>query len=385
VVAASYMPDLAERDLQLLRSRAWRLQQVHFRGRGTVGKMRSLGLQAHSRLARTFFFGLKTPRLAARACCPLIRELLTKAISEPADWFIAHTQPALPIAAAAAQHWGAQLGFDCEDLLTGRDGNSLENQITRVLERTHLSRCHYVSVPSPGIGSALQQQNRIPTPTVLYNVFPLHLADGMLSPKDRTSSSRLRLHWVGQTIGPGKGIEDAFAAAAHLGDVAELHIRGMVANGYESLLRDLERHYGVKAKFHPVVHHDELVRTMDQFDVGLALERPEDGMYSVTVTNKFFLYLLAGLAIAATDTIGQRHVMHQIPEAGFLYPAGNPELLAEKLHAWAVHRSQLLAAQQAAWDAARNRFCWDKEQSKFLQLLNGTESSEAQLAVARSG
>ena len=55
---------------------------------------------------------------------------------------------------------------------------------------------------------------------------------------------------------------------------------------------------------------------MEAFDVGLALERPENANYSRTVTNKLFSYLLAGLAVAASDTPGQRQVMSQVPNAG---------------------------------------------------------------------
>lgn len=95
----------------------------------------------------------------------------------------------------------------------------------------------------------------------------------------------------------------------------------------------------------------------------------------MTVTNEFFLYLLAGLAIAATDTVGQRHILRQIPAVGFLYPAGRPELLAEKLRSWLNHRNELLAAQQAAWDVARARLCWDVEQTKFLELIGASAHS----------
>ena len=118
----------------------------------------------------------------------------------------------------------------------------------------------------------------------------------------------------------------------------------------------------------------DVIRNMEQFDVGLALERPDHGNYSLAATNKLFGYLLSGLAVAATDTPGHREVMEQIPSAGFLYHAGNPAALAAGLGNWIADRERLRAAQQCAWDAARVRFCWDKEKEKLLTLLTSAKS-----------
>jgi glycosyltransferase involved in cell wall biosynthesis len=121
---------------------------------------------------------------------------------------------------------------------------------------------------------------------------------------------------------------------------------------------------------------------MGQYDVGLALERPDHQNYSRTVTNKVFSYLLAGLAVAATDTPGQREVLDQVPTAGFLYPAGNSTVLAEKLGNWINNPALLFTAKQAAWDAARSKFCWDVEETKFLQLLGGLPNAVGEIAEA---
>lgn len=383
VIAPSFSLELAHRDRQLMASRHWRLQRVELCSNSIYGWLCSFRMRARRRFAEAAFHRRANIRFAECGVSTGVRELQKLAISESADWFIAHSQAALPAAATAARFWGAQLGVDCEDLLTARD--SAEAGMVRVIETAYLPLCRYVSVPSPAIGAQLQLEYKITTPTVLYNVFPLQLANELRPPMYRSPSPRLRLHWVGQTIGPDKGIEDAFEAVALLGEDAELHIRGRTAHNCGSLIRDLQRRYGVESKLYPLVHHDDLVGTMGRFDVGLALERPHDGMYSLTVTNKFFLYLLAGLAIAATDTVGQREVLEQIPAAGFLYPAGKAEILAEKLRRWTADRSALVAAQQSAWDIARARFSWEIEQAKLLQLLGIQENVADRVVTATNG
>jgi glycosyltransferase involved in cell wall biosynthesis len=180
------------------------------------------------------------------------------------------------------------------------------------------------------------------------------------------------LHWCGQTIGEGRGLEEAVKAAGLLGTAVELHLRGHVSEGIRARLESIAGSHGANARliFHPVVDHDELISTLDQFDVGLSLERLENPNYSRAATNKLFSYLLGGLAVAATDTMGHREIFDVVPAVGFLYPAGQPAALAEKLRAWINDPNSLRAAKQAAWDSARSRFCWDLEKEKFLSLLN---------------
>jgi len=308
--------------------------------------------------------------LAVKGYIPGAKRIMKLAVSEKADWFIAHTQAALPLAASCAKRWKARLGFDCEDLLT--ENGTDPPEIVRLIERKFLPLCDYVTVPSKQIGSRLVKDYGVRSPIVLYNAFPQRLAKILVPPEERPRNSRIRLCWFGQTIGPGRGIEEAIIALGKLGQKVELHLRGRLSKDYQTTLVKLMASVdgGSRLNFLPLVDHEKLMQDMGQFDVGLCLERIERTNYALTVTNKLFAYLLAGLAVAATDTPGQREILEQIPSAGFLYPAGNPESLAKGLERWIDNLETLRSAQQAAWNAARERFCWDKEKEKFLRIFN---------------
>ncbi len=377
VVATHHLLWADAREEALMRKRQWRLQRVDLRPVGW-NKLYSGMIRGRNRLVaglrpyfkssdlRFFAYGLAGP------------ELTKIAASEPADWFIAHSHAALPVAAAAAARWNARFGFDCEDLLAHSPGEP--HELLRAIEAKYLPQCAYVSTASPLMAEQLSLDHHIPSPVVLYNVFPLQLAEGMLAPRDRHGDATVRLHWFGQTIGPGRGLEDAVAALAQLPGEVQLHLRGTLSAGYRERLEAMagrERH---RLFFLPPLEHDELIRSMEAFDVGLALERPENANYSRTVTNKLFSYLLAGLAVAASDTPGQRQVMSQVPNAGFLYPAGDGRALADLLVNWVRDRQALRAAQQASWEAARARFCWDRECEKFLGIFAAPASAEPVLA-----
>jgi len=371
VVSPSYSLDLAQKDQRLMAKRKWNHQKVDYLPESWKGKVRSVFIRGRRRLAFNMYRKFSVRKLAEYAYTKALPEEIRLACLEQADWYIAHAQAALPVAAAAAKHWSARLGFDCEDLLS--EAGTDPADIVRSIERAYLPHCNYISVPSKEIARWLEGNYCIEAPLVLYNVFPLSLANGMPAPDMRPASRTLKLHWFGQTLGPGRGIEEALEAAGLLGPNVELHLRGNPSKGYREILEELALRHQATLVLHDQVDHDVLIRSMQEFDVGLALERPEHRNYSLTATNKIFSYLLAGLAVAATDTPGQREVLQESPAAGFLYPGGTPSALADGLRKWLSNRSDLLKSQQAAWAAARGKYCWDIEKVKFLRVIQSAE------------
>ena len=62
----------------------------------------------------------------------------------------------------------------------------------------------------------------------------------LAAPEQRPAYPRVRLHWLGQTLGSGRGLEEAIEAVRILDDDrVELHLRGRVASGYEAKLDSL--------------------------------------------------------------------------------------------------------------------------------------------------
>jgi glycosyltransferase involved in cell wall biosynthesis len=366
----------AEADARLLARRSWRLLRVDYPRADWIPSdvfgpqwLSSVLVRGRRRLAEEAFHYIKRAGLAEYSVCASRTELEKLASSEPADWFIAHTQPALPAAAAAARKWKANLGFDCEDLLAETGDKFCE--ANRLIEQKYLRHCDYVTATSNAMAEYLTHGYNIPRPVVLYNVFPLSLSEGIVPPAQRKAHSKLRLYWVSQTIGPDRGIQDAFQACAGLADQIEIHLRGRVSEQHKRELTASAERWGVLGcvTFHRVIDRDELFRSMAEYDVGLALERPHNRNYNLTVTNKIFSYMLAGLAVVATDTVGQCEVMSQSPGAGYLYPAGDVEGLRATLEAWLKDREGLRHAQCAAWEAARARFCWEIEQASLVQQI----------------
>ena len=130
------------------------------------------------------------------------------------------------------------------------------------------------------------------------------------------------LYWFSQTIGPGRGLEDALAALPLLDDGIHLALRGRWADGYEAAFLSRAEALGVRDRVRwlaPVSPGELVVRTA-QHDVGLALEQPHTRNREVCVTNKIFTYLLAGVPAVATETEGQRRICAHAPDGDAARP-----------------------------------------------------------------
>jgi glycosyltransferase involved in cell wall biosynthesis len=170
------------------------------------------------------------------------------------------------------------------------------------------------------------------------------------------------------TVGPRRGLEDALGALAMLPPTVRLTVFGRVLASFEPELRSLVERLklGDRVRVEPIPEPRLVMATVSRFDIGLTLDLNDCANRSLTICNKVFLYLQAGLLVAATDTPGQREVIDRVPRAGFVYPPGDAVALAARLAPFIADRATLLAAQEAAWEAGQRRYNWDCDQKVFL-------------------
>lgn len=376
VIVCHWMAGQAEWDERLARGKRWTWSAFR---RDAWRRVASPPALAGSALRRV-------GRMLARATGPLapIDEIAQSNVTVPLGWhasrqradlFIAHNLAALPVASRLARRSGARLAFDAEDdhfaELPPQEQDSLEGRLRDTLLARHLPRCDLVTTSSEEIADGLSERYGIARPTPVHNVFPWALRstiDGAVRDRIGPGAS---LYWYSQSIGLDRGLQDAVRAMAELPRNTELHIRGRaprpVRDAVESLARDVG--VGPCLHWHEPVHPDELLSRTAEHDVGLALEQPVNDNRLRTVTNKFFFYLLGGLAVAASDTPGQRRVLSTAPAAGFLYPPGDAKALGAELASLVGDRARLASAKRAALAAAEHRWCWERERTRLLDAV----------------
>src|SRR6185295_9502708 len=111
----------------------------------------------------------------------------------------------------------------------------LAHRMAERIERAVLPGAAFLTAGSVAIASAYASKYSV-CPIPINNTFPLPAATPDLTP---SVGEGLRLYWFSQTIGPGRGLEDAVEAMGMADIPGELHLRGLAIPDYLERLREL--------------------------------------------------------------------------------------------------------------------------------------------------
>jgi Glycosyltransferase len=303
-------------------------------------------------------------------------ELRRAAFHRKVDLFITHSEPAMAVGVDLLRA-GRRVGVDMEDwfsedlLPDARRHRPL--RLLRLLERELLVGGAYTSCPSRAMSVALAEENSCKPPAVIYNAFSWaerRLLDG--AQRDRQNNRLPSIHWYSQTLGQSRGLEDLLAALPLLKNAAEIHLRGEPTIGFEEWLSmRVPDNWRSRIFSHRLVTNAELMSRVAEHDIGFAGEMTYCRNRNLTVTNKILCYLLAGLAVVASDTAGQREVAEQAPGAVLLYPSGDFVGLAARLDSLLGSPESLRRAKASALRAAEQTFCWEQQEPVLLNSVTG--------------
>ena len=375
-----------EHDKLLLKDKPWRWSAVGWASKRPSERFAylksTIRYQCARRLPRQMWPLLKC---AEHGEGRVYSELASEAAAEPADLFIGHYPIGLAAAAEAARVWRSKLGYDAEDLHVEEQPNTKEGhrraERIALIEEKYIQHCTHLTAASTGIADVLARRYKCESPLAIHNVFPWSdRAELDMKVKDRRGTE-LSLYWFSQTIGLDRGIQDVIRASGELGGPIQIHLRGSVTQSIKQTLFSIAQNcnVGERLYFHDPVPPGELLSRASEHDVGVALEQRVNASRLLSVTNKLFLYLLAGLAIAGTDVPGQRYVMELCPDAGGLYKPGDYRTLATFLERWRKSPRELQACKRAALTAAETRWNWELESHRLVRNLDAiTDTTTAQ-------
>jgi glycosyltransferase involved in cell wall biosynthesis len=249
----------------------------------------------------------------------------------------------------------SRLVYDAHELWADRNGRwewrpwllATEALFTRVADQT--------VVASPGFVDPMSRRYRIAPPRVVRNI-PAR-ADA-LPPRAEASGDAIAVY-VGALL-KGRGLEQAIDAIA-LAPGVRLRLIGPGAEPLIAALRRRAAGAGVedRVEFLPPVAPDRVVDALAGADLGLSLFQPVCLSHELTLPNKLFEYLAAGLPILSSDmSVSAEFVRRH--GVGEVVPATSPSAIAAGVRSLLApgRRDELaphieLAAREFSWEAER--------------------------------
>lgn len=329
----------------------------------------------------------KLPGLAGLAVATSAPELALAALQTGCEVVHSNDLSTLPAAAWAARALGRPYVYDAHELYIDEDPDlsPAERRTREAAERRYIRGAAAVLTVNRLIADDLQRRYQVPPPVVVRNL-PAGVTAPAPDARPLGASGTLHLLYQGAHIGLDQhGTDDILRALVRLRRdpaqvVVRLTMRGGLTATAEQALRSRLDELGLTAVVRlcpPVPGAAALVEAAvsDAAELGLAVHPPLCQSYHFTTSSKVYEYQAAGLAVCATDLIGNRLAV--APGAGVFYPAGDDARLADCLRELALDRKRLRCMQEAAYAYAATELRWENERRHLLSIYE-------RLAVAHS-
>lgn len=361
-------PELVQRDRLILTQKNWEfLPIIDFQPHHKINNFK---VRLEARIAKEKYqkLGIFSPYLLGYGTTAMLRV----ARQTKADLTIVHSEVGLWVGNKLLDE-GFRVGVDfedwfSEDLLPHKRATRPINKL-KIFERRLAQNCVYCLTTSHALAEAISKAYQGPKATVIYNTFPWEERSSLDEKKiDKINSKLPSLHWFSQTIGPGRGLEILFQALPYLQTPVEIHLRGHYPEKARQWLeQQITEEWRDRIFIHPTVPNSELLSRISEHDIGLALEQPDIPSRNLTITNKFFQYLQAGLSIIATNTAGQKEIFNHYPEIGQCLDENHPITLAKSLNNLLQNPEKLAKNKAAALQAVEQNLCWEKQVNLLVQ------------------
>jgi glycosyltransferase involved in cell wall biosynthesis len=269
------------------------------------------------------------------------------------------------VGVAARLLGGSTVVYDSHELWPDRNGRSEPRWWLIACEFLFVRAAHRTITASPGYSQVMARRYRIAPPGVIRNIPESSMFSSAVGSENGEPSAgdRHRLALYVGALTTGRGLELSIMALNHIDDV-RLRLVGPARPAYLQELVQLAQTEGVsdRVEFAGAVSPDELIEAISEASVGLALIQPICLSYRMSLPNKVFEYVAAGLPVLGSDlpAIGALVNEHRI---GLLAEPGEAEDVAAKLAE--MLEPERNGAFRDAVRTAAGELHWDREAERL--------------------
>jgi glycosyltransferase involved in cell wall biosynthesis len=297
------------------------------------------------------------------------QEMTSLALDYKADLYIGHNLGALQAIVRASKKYSAKSVFDFEDYHRGElEINTLRARVIINVENRYIPHVSSMTAASPAISRAYGLVFPSQSIATVNNCFPFEYAiENIKSIPQRP----LKLFWFSQYVGKQRGLETVIKAMSFFGhEEITLTLLGSVSKNMKQYFNSLLISYELRSEqlvFLDNVREEQITSIASKHHIGLASEFAHNQNRDLCLTNKLFMYLLAGNAIVATDTSAQTYFLEDNQGIGSLYEQEDAIDLFRILKNYIDNPELLDIHRKNALQLGKEKFNWNNENEKFLK------------------
>jgi glycosyltransferase involved in cell wall biosynthesis len=343
--------------LRLVGRLAYRFPRALLSGRMRYALL-LLAVRARPMIAQDIYWSFSENIIDIYKCARQV----TAAVWLANDWTM------LPLAARLAREKGGIYCYDTHEFAVEEYGDNRNWRLWRrpmvcALEREFISQAAVVSAVSAGIAERLGKLYQLPARSMTIRNTPNFEPIMFHS----TSPDRIRVLYHG-IVTPGRGLEATIDSVAAWRPQFDLTIRGPGDENYLAMLRNRisERGLGGRITLAPPVPMTALVREASAFDIGFFALPGSSRHNEFALPNKFFEYIMAGLALCLTDLPEMSRLVRQY-ELGVTFRTVDPEAIAV-----AINTLDCLSIDRYKRNtlSAAHELCWERESERLVSAYD---------------
>lgn len=305
------------------------------------------------------------------------QELNSIALQKKADLYIGHNLGALPANVKAAKKYNAKSIFDFEDYHRGEVAEgTLQTKMVKEIENRYIPLVDSITTASTAITCEYQIIYPKKNIITINNCFPLSYA---LESMQNLPKRPLKLFWFSQYVGKERGLQTVIKAMSNFAsDEIQLTLLGKATDEVKDYFYGLMDEVGLntsQVEFLDPVQESEIVKIAASHHIGLAAEYVHIANRDLCLTNKIFMYMLAGNALLMTDTKSQQYFFQENFNIGLVYEQENVTSMVKELKYYLDNPTILEEYREKSLQLAETKYNWEMEQHIFIDNVKSTLAS----------